>query len=96
MSTTAFTRLEREYNEKLAELEQARYEGTQAYLDAKEMERNSILAPGEYDFAGLTTLCWRCNKQYPCTDKTCPKCHAINANIDPHGALKQLNEKGTP
>ena len=73
-----------------------------AYLDAKAMERVSILAPEENDFVEslpterLSTLCWRCNKHYAYRDKTCPKCHAINANIDPLGATRQLNEEDTP
>ena len=37
------------------------------------------------------TLCWRCNADYERRSATCPNCQAINGNVDPKGALRQVN-----
>jgi len=34
--------------------------------------------------------CWRCNAFYPITAPACPKCAAINPNVDYDKALAQL------
>jgi Zn finger protein HypA/HybF involved in hydrogenase expression len=39
-----------------------------------------------------TTLCWKCNQEYPITDAECPNCDAPNGNVDPDAAWKALQE----
>jgi ribosomal protein L40E len=39
-----------------------------------------------------TTLCWRCNSEYPIDLYACPQCNAINGNVDLEGALKQQDD----
>lgn len=40
------------------------------------------------------TLCWHCSTQMDFTTPACPRCSAINANVDPDGALAQCHTAG--
>jgi len=39
---------------------------------------------------GEYTLCWNCSKDFPPTDKKCPRCGSTNANVDPDKAYSEL------
>lgn len=36
-----------------------------------------------------TTLCWNCSREYASTEKTCPSCGSVNANLDLLTAIEQ-------
>lgn len=63
----------------------------ETYEDAKKRRfREEALFSERID--GITTCCWRCNAAYPMHSTPCPKCDAINANVDPEGAARQMRE----
>ncbi len=39
-----------------------------------------------------TTMCWRCNEEYPIAFHYCPDCQAINGNANLEGAQRQMTE----
>lgn len=37
----------------------------------------------------VTTLCWKCDEEYPSTVAKCPNCNACNANVNTDAAMFQ-------